>query len=68
MMNEYLFDAKLFVAVRIKAETAKQARRKLEEQLHCATINLGAIDGKEVVCEGSLDGDADLMEVNGEAI
>lgn len=65
-MHEYLFDVKLFASFRFKAENAAEARRLLAEALDCASINAGEINGCTLVGEASVDGAADLIEVDGE--
>lgn len=67
-MSEYLFDVKLFASVRVEAESEDAARKLLAETLDGASCNAGAWpDGAPVLFEASLDGEADLMEVDGEA-
>ena len=68
-MHEYLFDVKLFAAIRVKAETEEQARQMLRDSIECATANLGHWpSGDPIVCEVSLDDPAfdELIEVDGE--
>jgi hypothetical protein len=66
--HEYLFDAKLFALLRITAPTEIDARRALVELLDSATINCGALAcGSPLVAEASLDGDLELLEVDGDA-
>lgn len=63
-MNEYLFDVKLFVSVRVQADTESEARRLLADALDCADINAGAWpNGDPVVFEASQDGEPDLVEI-----
>lgn len=65
--HEYLFDVKLFTAIRIKASTEEEARKKLAAYFDCASVNFGADeDGDPITGEASMDGDADLVEVDGE--
>jgi hypothetical protein len=65
--HEYLFDVKLFAALRISASNERAARRILKEVLDCATINCGALpDGSPLVGEASADGHPELVEVDGE--
>lgn len=67
-MHEYAFDVKLWAAVRIKAESEKEARRILSSHLDCVEVNLGALpNGDPLLAEASSEGDADLFEVDGEA-
>ncbi len=69
--HEYLFDVKLFAAIRVTATTEKEARAKLIAAIDCNTANLGAWpDGAPIICEVSLDNpDEDtLVEIDGEAV
>lgn len=63
----FLFDVKLFSSVRIEADSEKEAREKLSEVLDCATVNFGSVDGEPVTGEASIDGELDLIEIDGEA-
>ena len=66
--HEYLFDIKLFASLRVKATSEAKARQLLKTALDCATINCGAWpNGEPIVGEASEDGEADLMEIDGEA-
>lgn len=65
--HEYLFDVKLFAAVRVTAENAEEARAMIRDQLECADTNFGTWDNGDPICaEASLDGELDLVEVDGE--
>jgi hypothetical protein len=67
-MPEYLFDVKLFAAIRVNAENETDARQMLCEALDCASANFGAWpNGDPILAEASQDGEADLMEIDGEA-
>jgi hypothetical protein len=67
--TEYAFDIKLLAAVRVKATSEREARRMLNDYLQAADCNFGAWpDGSPILAEASIDGEADLYEVNGEAI
>lgn len=67
-MHEYLFDVKLFASVRINAESEEAALAWLRDN-DCAAISFGFDDSGQVVSgEASMDGEADLMEVDGEAV
>jgi hypothetical protein len=67
----FLFDCKLFASVRIDAPDEATARRVAREVLDCAPLlDYGAVQG-EPGCtlhpsEVSVDGDLDLIEVDGE--
>ena len=66
-MPNYLFDVKMFASIRLDAPDEQTARQWLQECLNCATGNLGALPNSEpIVCEISLDGELDLVEVDGE--
>jgi hypothetical protein len=68
-MHEYLFDVKLFAAIRIKAETEADARAKLNKIFDCADANFDSDEnGGSVTGEASQDGDADLVEIDGEDV
>jgi len=69
-MHEYLFDIKLFTALRVKVESEAKAREILASVLDCAEVNCGEWpDGSPIVGEASLDdGDPDLIEIDGEAV
>jgi len=63
--HEYLFDVKLFAALRITASNEQDARRILVSVLDCATINCGALpDGSPLVGEATVDGEFDLVDVH----
>jgi hypothetical protein len=67
-LHEYLFDLKLFASVRVKAESEAAARALIAAHIHCADVNFGAWpDGSPILGEASVDGEADLMEIDGEA-
>jgi hypothetical protein len=67
--HEYLFDAKLFALLRITAPSEHAARHALMELLDSTTINCGALAcGAPLVGEASLDGDLELLEVDGDAV
>jgi hypothetical protein len=71
-MHEYMFDVKLFASIRVKAESEKAAREKLATMLDCATLKLEDPDPSNkapyINGEVSMDGDADLMEIDGEEV
>lgn len=66
MAHEYLFDVKLFASIRVVADTEAEARAWLREHLDCADANFGSDEGAPIVAEASMDGEADLIEVDGE--
>lgn len=67
--KEYLFDAKLFATLRIKAASRKEAEATLRDILNGASCNAGQYpNGAPVLFETSIDGELDLLEVDGEYI
>lgn len=69
MTREYTFDVKLFATIRVKADSEAQAKAMLREHLDAADANFGAWpDGNPILAEASMDGTADLIEVDGEAV
>ena len=68
-MNEYLFDIKLFASIRVNAISEREARAMILECFDCADVNAGAWpNGDPILFEASVDGDFDLVEVNGEFV
>ena len=68
-MNEYLFDIKLFASIRVNAISEREARAMITQALNYASINAGAwVDGSPILLEASLDGDLDLVEVDGHPV
>lgn len=66
-MHEYLFDVKLFASIRVNAATEAEALSILAKALDCADCNAGSFpNGDPILFEASIDGYADLMEVDGE--
>lgn len=68
-MHEYLFDVKLFAAIRVKARTEVEARELMKSCIDANTANLGAWpNGDPIVCEVSLDEpeNDELVEIDGE--
>ena len=66
--KEYAFDVKLLAAVRVKATTAAGARKLLTEHLDAADCNGGSWpNGDPILFEASMDGEADLFEIDGES-
>lgn len=64
----FVFDVKLFATISFSASDEASARRLLADALECADANLGEINGQTIVCEVSMDGTADLVEIDGEFI
>jgi hypothetical protein len=63
--HEYLFDVTLTASFRISAKDRAEAKRLLAEALNCASINAGEINGQTLIGEASMEGEADLAEVDG---
>lgn len=64
-MIEFVFDARLFTSIRVKAESEAEARATLKGLLDAATVTAGAWpDGSPAVFEASIEGEADLMETH----
>lgn len=69
MAHNYLFDVKLFASIRVEAESEAAARACLREMFDCACISDYGVAENGVVTypsEASMDGEADLVEVDGE--
>ena len=68
-MREFTFDVKIFATVRVKAGTETEARAMLQDGLDGADTNFGAWpDGSPILGECGMDGEADLVEVDGEYV
>lgn len=70
-MREYLFDVKLFAAIRVKANSEAEARQMMMDAIDCNTANLGAWpNGDPIICEVSLDEpeNDELVEIDGEVV
>lgn len=66
-MHEYTFDVTLLTTIRVKASSEKEARAMLDAALQGADSNLGAWpNGDPILAECSIEGEADLSEVDGE--
>ncbi|WP_205804183.1 hypothetical protein [Burkholderia sp. Ac-20365] len=63
-VHEFLFDVKLDASIRLRAPSEAAAREALRECLNCGDANLGEILGQTIVCEVSLNGEAELAEVD----
>lgn len=57
--HEYLFDVKLFASVRVMASSEAAARKLLDE--------MDPVDDM-LLFGASIDGEADLIEIDGEAV
>lgn len=70
-MHEYLFDVKLFAAIRVRAGSEAEARKMMVGCIDASTANLGAWpNGDPIIAEVSLDEppNDELIEINGEAV
>lgn len=68
-MAEFMFDVKLFVSVRVNAATLEKAQDMVLIAFHCADSNFGNwSDGSPITGEACLDGDPDLIEIDGESV
>lgn len=69
-MTAYLFDVKLFASVTIEADDEASARANLDLMFNVADVHVSDPDNDDVdlTFECSVDGDADLIEVNGEPV
>lgn len=67
MPHEYAFDVKLFATVRITAADEATARAQLAETMDGASLSVchGGVDMPDTF-EASMDGEPDLIEVDGE--
>jgi hypothetical protein len=67
--HEFMFDAKLFASIRIRAPDEATARKQLAEVLDGASLSVchGGVDMPDTF-EASVDGEPELMEVDGEAV
>jgi hypothetical protein len=69
--HEYLFDVKLFAAIRVKAASQQIARALLKEHIDGMSCNGGAWpNGEPILFEASMDDEEgdDLIEVDGEPV
>lgn len=71
MSHEYLFDVKLFAAVRVRADSEAEARQMMRDRIDASTANLGSwASGDPILAEVSLDEPAcdELIEIDGEGV
>lgn len=68
-MHEYLFDVKLFAAIRVTAASMAEARATLRDCIECAEGRFGELpDGTPIVGEVSIDDEEmPCIEIDGEA-
>lgn len=70
-MHEFLFDVKLFAAIRVKAKNEAAARALIMAHVDGSEANLGAWpNGDPIVCPVSLDEpeNDELVEIDGDAV
>ena len=67
--HEFTFDVALAAVVRINAPDEETARTRLYETIDGAAADFGpAHDGEPLVCEATIDGEPELVEINGEVV
>lgn len=67
--REYAFDVKMFATIRVQASSEAEAIQLIKENMDCADSNFGAWpNGDPILAEASIDGEPDLLEINGEAV
>lgn len=69
-MHEYMFDVKLWTVARVTAANEKEAREKLHAVVDCVDLSgtPGTADNGVTLTEASTEGEADLIEIDGEAV
>lgn len=71
-MKNYLFDVKLFAVMGVDAETEEEARARIKAMFDCCTIEVEEETSPDYTiyhsAEASIDGEPDLVEVDGEAV
>lgn len=68
-MKNYAFDVNLLGAIRVDANSRKEAEALVRCALDCASINAGCWpDGSPILFEASVDGELDLYEIDGEPV
>lgn len=67
--HEYTMDISLFATVTVTAKDETEARQIIKDAIDGADSNFGAWpDGNPITSTVVLDGDADLLEIDGEAV
>ncbi len=65
-LKNYLVDIKLSTSIRVDAEDEEAARKLIATAFNCASINAGAWpNGEPITGTASMDGEADLVEIDG---
>lgn len=68
-MPAYTFDVKIMACFTVEAESQAAAEAILRETVDCATIDCGALpNGQLLTGEGSIDGELDLSQIDGEFV
>ena len=66
-MPKYAFDIKLFASVRVEAANEASARELVDDAFEVASCNGGCWpNGNPILFEASIDGAADLFEIEDE--
>jgi hypothetical protein len=65
-LTEFAFDVTLAAAVRVRATSLEEAHKLLKSTIEASDANLGSWpNGDPILAEVSVDGEADLFEING---
>ena len=67
-MPLFLYDVTLTTTIRVDAPNAARAQRAIRALFADHEANLGQINGEPVIAELTIEGDLDLVEVDGEVI
>jgi hypothetical protein len=67
-LQSFSFDVRTFLALTVKAESEEAARKLLRGLLECATVRIESADCDAVGELSADDGEADLVEIDGEAV
>lgn len=68
-MSEFSFSVTLLATIRVSATSELAARKMLADAFYCAESNFGYWpDGAPILAEASIEGGADLAEVDGEPV
>jgi hypothetical protein len=66
-MTSFLFDVTLTTSIRVTAPTSEYAENLIREFFAENEANLGMLDGEPVIAQLTIEGDLDLVEVDGES-
>ena len=68
-LTEYAFDCTILTTLRIKTKSKREAESIIRSVLDAASCKAGVWpDGSQVIFEASIEGEIDLIEVNGEPV